>query len=175
MRVLLFAEPKRRHCRFWLPGEEAESGERAAAENDRRPGRGAKRERAAAAAPADLFTPKDRGPGQEKTHRSPDSASVVSLNGLKFPRGAPGRWLLACGNARPVSGPRKQTPGVAGSEPASPHLSGADEWRRCFNLHSVALKRRGHLGCLCGWKVLVYGVEAPLVPNIHPRSSPNWG
>lgn len=72
-----FAEPNCRHCHFSLSGVEAESGDRAAAEDDRRTGRGGKQERAAAAALSDLFTPKARGLDQENTHRSPDSAFAV--------------------------------------------------------------------------------------------------
>lgn len=111
-------ELNRRHCHFSLSGVEAERGDRAAAEDDRRTGRGGKQGRAAAAALSDLFTPKARGLDQENTHRSPGSAFgavsavVLSVNWLKFPKGAPGR-LLACGSGRLVSGPQKQMPGVA--------------------------------------------------------------
>lgn len=56
------AEPGRRRRHFSLSGGEAESGERAAAGDDRRAGKGRggkrERERAATAAPPGLFAPK---------------------------------------------------------------------------------------------------------------------
>lgn len=117
-----FAEPSRRRCHFSLSGGEAGSGDRAAAEDDRRAGGEGEGSGSGSWQPPPLSPVylhlKARWLDQENSRRSPSSAFVAVRSvvlfvfSFKSPIGAPGR-LLACGNGRLVSGPQKQMPGVA--------------------------------------------------------------